>query len=267
MNWDRYNELDALDRSGKSDEALSGLNELESECADVEDKALILMAISDCLGKLGRYPESRQAIERASALVGLQNRFYPRLAFKDAYIDIYAENWKKALSKIDAIQKESYDALLLPDNADLVEQLHISRGIVLVELHRYREALPLLEQAAVVSPDDVVVLTYLGACYFDAEKLDEAKECFLKALRLGLDSSYRSKAHYFLGSIYYAQGKFGWAKQEFENSLDSGEDAKFSGQNVYEYLRRTSQALGLDDEAERYSQLLQQSNRPVIKQK
>jgi tetratricopeptide (TPR) repeat protein len=116
-------------------------------------------------------------------------------------------------------------------------------------MRRYREALPLLEQAAVAEPEDPIALTYLGACYFDVKELERSKECFVKALKFELDSSYRHKAHYFLGSIYYAQGNFAWAKQE---------DGEFADKNVHEYLRRASQSLGLESEVERYSQLLEQ---------
>jgi tetratricopeptide (TPR) repeat protein len=58
-------------------------------------------------------------------------------------------------------------------------------------MRRYREALPLLEQAAVANPEDPVARTYLGACYFDVKELERSKECFVKALKLELDSGYQ----------------------------------------------------------------------------
>jgi len=262
MDWNLYNEMSALESSGSLEQALRGFNDLESESVDAEDKVLVLLAISDCLGRLRRYPEARQAIEKASLLVARSNQIYPRIAFKDAYIEVYVRDWKKALSKIDAIRKDSYDALLLPENADLVEQLQISRGVVLVELHRYREALPLLEQAAKANLEDAMVLTYLGACYFDAKDFERSKECLLKALKLGVDHNYRHKIHFFLGSIYYAQGKFAWAKQEFEESLKQGQNQEFADKDVYDYLIQASEWLGLETEVERYSKLRQQVDQP-----
>jgi tetratricopeptide (TPR) repeat protein len=258
MDWNRYKELNMLEHFGRFEEALRGLDELESECSDPEDKVLLLLSISNCLGRLKRYPEARQPLEKAFGLVGEHSHLHPRIAFKYAYIDIYLRNWKGALIKLDAILKESGDTLRLPENDDLLGLIRSGRGVVLAEMRRYREALPLLEQAVVANPEDPVILTYLGACYFDVKELGRSKECFVKALKLELDSSYRHKAHYFLGSIYYAQGNFAWAKQEFEESLKQGEDGEFADANVYEYLRRASQSLGLESEVDRYSELLQQ---------
>jgi tetratricopeptide (TPR) repeat protein len=262
MDFDRYNQLDALGRSGKPDEAIRGLREMERTCDDPEDRALVLLAISDCFVLLDRYTDARQAIERALALVGKHNEYNARIAFKDAYIDIYLRDWKKALSKIDSILKNFRDLLLLADNADLLQLLETARGIVLVELHRYGEAVPLLEQAAAAKPNDGVTLIYLAASYFAVKELKKSKECYVKALTLELDSSYRSNAHYFLGRIYYSEENFAWAKQEFEKSLNQVEPGAFTGPHVFQYLKLASQALGLDAEVERYSQLIRQKAAP-----
>jgi len=261
MDFDRYNELDALRRSGSPNEALRGFREMERGCEEPEDRALVFLAISNSLVLLDRYVEARQAIESALALVGKRDDYYPRIAFKDAYIDIYLRNWKIALSKIDTILENSRDLLQLADNADLVQHLKTARGIVLVELHHNREAIPLLEQASMANPEDGGTLVYLGASYFGVKDLEKSKQCFLNSLKLELDSTYRSKAHYFLGSIYYAEGNFAWAKQEFEESLSQGVSGGFADQDTYEYLKLASKALGLETEVERYSQLLKQEVR------
>ena len=73
-----------------------------------------------------------------------------------------------------------------------------------------------------------------------------------------MDDSYRYKAHFYLGSIYYAQGNFAWAKQEFEQALEQGDPGQLASKNLYEFLKLTSQALGLQSETERYAQLVQQ---------
>lgn len=261
LDWNLYNELVMLEYSGKPDEALRGLNELEKKCTEPDEKVVLLLAASNCFVLLDRYDEARQAIEKAFALVERHSRLYPRIAFKDAYIDIYLRNWKKALAKIDAILKESGETLQMPDNADVLEQVRSSQGIVLLELGRYREALPLLEEAVIARPVDGELLIYLGACYFNLRELDKSRNCFVSALKSELDANFRYKAHFFLGSVYYAQANFAWAKQEFEEALQQGEQRQLSGYNIYEYLRLTSQSLGLESEAKRYSELLEQLNR------
>jgi tetratricopeptide (TPR) repeat protein len=262
LDWDLYNELVTLEYSGEPDEALRGLNELEKQCEDADEKVVVLLAISNCLVLLDQYGEARRALGKAFALVGKNSHFYPRIAFKDAYIDIYLRDWRKSLAKLDAVLKESSETLQIPENADVFEHVRTSRGIVLLELRRYRKALPLLEEAAIARPGDGELLIYLGACYFGLREMDKSTDCFARALKVELDAKLRYKAHFFLGSIYYAQGSFAWAKQEFEEALQQGEQRQLSRRNIYEYLRLTSQSLGLESEVERYSELLKQLNRP-----
>jgi hypothetical protein len=70
MDWNRYNQLDSLERSGRLEEALRGFDELESECSDTEDRVLVLLSISNCLGRLKRYLEARHPIEKAGCSRG-----------------------------------------------------------------------------------------------------------------------------------------------------------------------------------------------------
>jgi tetratricopeptide (TPR) repeat protein len=260
LDWNLYNDLVMLEYSGKPGEALRGLNELEERCTDADERVVVLLAVSNCLVLLDRYGEARQALKKAFALVGKHSHVYPRIAFKDAYIDIYMRDWKKALAKIDAILNESGDTLKIPNNADVLEQVRSSRGIVLLELSRYSEALPLLEEATVARPGDGELLIYLGACYFHLRELDRSKDCFVRALKSEIDTNFRYKAHFYLGSVYYAQGNFAWAKQEFEEALQQGDRQQLSGKNIYEHLKLTSESLGLESEAKRYSELLERVN-------
>ena len=130
MDWERYSELTALADSGRAEEALGGLSELGRACTDPVEKTIALMATADCLVMLGRSEEARQPVREAYTVLGEDSEFYPRLAFKDASIDMALGNWKQALTKIDAILDKYSSVLGCCENGDLLDHLRRSRGIL-----------------------------------------------------------------------------------------------------------------------------------------
>jgi len=256
MDWSRYEQLGALERSGNFKDALDGYRQLKTDCTDRRDKVVLLLAIVNCLLLLGRTSEAKQSIREAFTLVENDMKFYPRVAFKDATIDIELKDWKAALGKMERLLKDYPDALSDPDNSDVVEHLNRSRGFALTELNRFREAKPLLEEVSSKEFHQGPVLCYLGACNYELGDLEASEKNYSDALAVGLDPSYECSAHYGLGTIYLRQGKLAWANQQFEKCLEQQKWGRVPKRDVVVSLLRTAKGLGSEDQIELYTKML-----------
>ena len=102
------------------------------------------MEIANSLGMLKRFSDSRDKLGEADKLVGRNHPISPRIALALALLDIEEGKWDRALRKLDALVKECESELRIDDNSDVKEQVWLNRGIVLVEMKRFDEALHVL---------------------------------------------------------------------------------------------------------------------------
>lgn len=252
MDWERFNELVTLSDAGHVEEAIEGLQDLIDASESPEDNAGVLLIIGACQREIGRATEARKSLAKARSLANPESWIHPRAIFFDASIDFSQGNWRKALEKLERIEKDFSDLLNAPENGDLLEEVRRKRGIALYELHRSAEARPHLERAAEVEYERATSLYYLGRCCYDLGYLPQAKEALRGALNLGLDPVYQPSAHYVLGLAYHWTGQSGWAIPEFEWCLQNDKvDWK-----VLTAMVNALKALGMNDEAEPYAKTL-----------
>jgi tetratricopeptide (TPR) repeat protein len=101
---------------------------------------------------------------------------------------------------------------LEPDSAQTLGAL----GALYAQQKRFDQAVPLLEKALELNPNDAVAHLNLGAVYAETGKLDRAVEQFRAAVLL---SPLNFNAHNLLGKLYFDSHRFPEAEQQFQQSL------------------------------------------------
>lgn len=98
------------------------------------------------------------------------------------------------------------------DQADV----HLKKGMALIEAGQYIGALKELSEAEKNAPDDPEINYYLGVAYHGRGLRDMAMERFQKAIALKKDYS---EAHNYLGAIYMDLGQWEKANEQFDIAL------------------------------------------------
>jgi uncharacterized protein HemY len=100
----------------------------------------------------------------------------------------------------------------------------------------------------------------LGYCYFQAEKWDQAEGALKLAPAKEIEKRFSSAAHYYLGHLFHCKGAVAKALLEFKMAWNDATAAGTSRKVIYDALARSSQYLGLSEEASRYRLLAKSSN-------
>ncbi len=256
IDWERYREFEALDRSGCSEEALAGFQELLAAASAPQDRAAVLLSVAGCLASLGKGSEARRAASQALALPDETSETFAWALLFDAGLEISMGNCKKALAELDRLESDFRNLLNLPENRESFETVERRRGIALYRLHRAKEALPFLERAAARDVERATVLYYLGRCCYDLGALEKAQASLREALTLDLHPLYQPGAHYVLGLSYHWRGQNARAVEEYRWCLENDAKGLLPKRSVLTALVDASKALGMEDEAARYSAML-----------
>lgn len=256
MDWERFNELVALSQGGRSEEAIQGLRNLVGPSEQAEDNASVLLIIGACQKELGRHDEARETLADARSLAGAHSWVQPRALFFCASMDISEGNWMQAVKTLNTLEEQFPAFLQEPENRDLFEEVRRSRGMVIYELGQPAKALPLLEEAVAVDYERPTALYYLARCRYDLGNLEGAKQAFRDALGSDLHPVYQPSAHYMLGLIHYHQGQHAWAIREYEWCLEHDHAQREPRAKVLTGLVLAYRALGMESEAQRYSNML-----------
>jgi Tfp pilus assembly protein PilF len=95
-------------------------------------------------------------------------------------------------------------------------ELFLNKGISLIDLKQYNNALKELLEAEKYNSSDHLVHYYMGMCYHMKDMKEKAKEEFQKAISLKDDYS---EAHNYLGTLYSDEGLWDKAIEEFNKAL------------------------------------------------
>jgi tetratricopeptide (TPR) repeat protein len=256
MNRDQFNELIALRNAGNAETVIPELAKFSEAETDVATKALILWEISNSLGMLNRFSDSRDKLREADRLVGRRHSMSLRIALAFAQLDIEEGKWKHALRKLDKLAKEYDLELNLDENSDVKEQVSLNRGIALVEVKRFQEALQILLPLRSIEHGRERALYSLGACQFELKQFEAAQLDFEELLSLSPSSIFQAYAHYYLGKILYQFGQLARAKSELEACLACSDRGNVSEKIVLQGLLYCSQGLNLNKDAAAYSEKL-----------
>ncbi len=192
---------------------------------------------------LDDYPDAIHWLERslaadprnAEAWYALGRAYYTQQRFGEA-----ADSFRKTLSHapgsvkaqnnlglaLDGLNRteeamEAYRAAIQPKTNSSgagnlgSEQPRLNLAIDLIHRDRLSEALPLLKEAAAISPSDPKIYEQLGHLYLQQGRLPEAQSSLSRAVELSPGSP---ALHFLLGQVYRRQGLDEEAKTEFARS-------------------------------------------------
>ncbi len=256
----RVDHILALFDSGQVEQALRELRALIDDTPEPAGKVILLCQQAEQLAALGRVPEARECFEEATQLLAEAPECEGDVLLAEADLLTGEEKYGKALAKLDELWKGYAPHANDPDFRVMYQSTQVRRGILLGELRRYREALPVLEEAASFdTAQEGDFYYYLGVCYYHCSDMERARQALLKALEVGVPESYEPSARMYLGLACYHTGAYARAKQEFEICEPRVNDLPVPRKRLLRWLWATCQKLGFDEEAERYRKLAKTS--------
>lgn len=256
MDLERFQHFVQLRESGHTEDALDELASLRARTSDPEETASLWLNTAACHQGLGRLGEAWEALSEArrsptSRGISLHADFLEATLYWDE------GRYQQAQQRLEMLAKAYAQELRAPDERNLYEKVQVKRGILLSQMQRDQEAVPILEEAlsfALEDTDRGDVSANLGICYFSRGDKRRARDLFRVAAQYA-SPSYETVSHYYLGIIESQDGAYAQALQEFLAVEPNAPNAGISRSNVYSCLARVSRALGHVKEAERYDKL------------
>lgn len=187
--------------------------------------------------------------------------------FMSASLAGQAGHHAEALCQFQEILQQFAPLLRTSERRDLYEDIQQRRAFSLVHLARYRDAFPILSEAASFSTlqaeDLQEVHLYLGTSYAALNDSRLAKQEFLRATEFDLGGRIEAQARYNLGVIYFQEGGFAQAKHQLEQVLRTHpeEIPNLPHRYIYQQLSWVCGRLGEGENAERYKRLADASTR------
>jgi tetratricopeptide (TPR) repeat protein len=259
--WERFQELRTLSESGDDANGLVRLQELAASSSSSDIKGAAWTGASLCLRNLGRMKEARDNLERAFEFINKGNEGYPWMLLCSASLDLDEGDWKSGLAKFDTLLSDHSAWLRLPGNDRSLEFVNRKRGVALLGLDRPQEALPLLQHAATLDDERELVSYCLGKCCYKVGDFERSEHYLRQAAESDLHPNYIADARYHLGLTYYLGYKHAWAIKELEWCLQNDVSRQVPRAYVLKALINAAKALGLDSDADRYSQMLKETSR------
>lgn len=261
MDLDRFNHAIALRDSGRFEDALREMQQLAAVTSDPSERATIVLNEAPCLMNLGRLRDARRRLVDGIRISPRED-IRARAAFTEAIVDWLEGNREVALEKLDHMLEEHRQTLSRPEHRDLYEEVQVRRGTLLVALGRFKEARSVLEESLAfeIEPGKRGDVMYnLGVSLMRIGELERAGDVFLRLLENGARRDYVASAHYNLGVIYSKEGAPARALQEFEWCIPHADEANIPKQNLYGWLAKVSDDLGLKADADRYDKLAKEA--------
>lgn len=275
MDDSRFLNACKLRGEGKYREASHEFLQLAETEADPLDKAGALLYAANALEISGQLEAASSKLSEAQASL-VEGYPHPaadeKLEALELFLDYQVANllWlrggnaESALAKFEAAtKKHKLETSRKGDNLtgkdaylrDFHDSIQMRRAFILADLGRWKEAFPVLK--GIESPREYKegVAFYLGHCYVSAGEHSKAKPYLIEALNLGLPPRLEYRAHFELGIVYMAQGGFARAKIEFEKTLQTADADYLKGSSICKRLEICCRQLGLQAEAEQYSQM------------
>lgn len=236
-----------------------------AQTTDDDEKASLLVAIHVSFSRLNKVEEARLTLQELKQLEISDLQIRLNAEFCEPTFLVDEGRYEEALAAFASMLDRHAADFKRPDHRYLYEDIQCRRASVFVILSRFKEALPLLREAASFSFSDPGteqrVHFELGICLQDSNETEAAKQEFLKVVRFGLRSEFEEQALYFLGRIYYLNGALAQAKHQLETILRDfpGESTTIPRKVIYQSLSRISGYLNDHPNEKLYADLAKRS--------
>jgi tetratricopeptide (TPR) repeat protein len=247
--------------SGDPTAAARAIREIDSllpALAGSNERASLLLNKAVFYGILGRFSNAREQLE--AAFKGAPDDDAIRLQFEylQGAIDHQEQHFEDAYSRMTATLSKYSARLAEPGFRFLYLDIQQHRAFELVQLLKFREAVPLLRESLsfdMKAEDRRAAVANLGICYSRLGKYEEAVDCFLAALGTGLTSDWEGQVHCQLGIAYAHLNLLRDAKKELQICEERASQYQLPMGSVYGWLSRVCRGLGERSESERYARL------------
>ncbi len=194
-----------LERAGKHEEEAAVLERLAGIRGDDDDLSL---RIATAYGRAGKHERAREGLERALAEGRASEKVRAVLA------DLY----RSSEAYGDLARLLTQEAELAEDDTKRLERLREAAAIYTNQLESPAEAIPLLERAVELKPDELPTLFSLSEAMRRAGRLEDSKGVLERILgEFGTRKpKERALVHFELGKLYLATGDEAQALVELE---------------------------------------------------
>ncbi|MGB7025061.1 MAG: tetratricopeptide repeat protein, partial [Candidatus Acidiferrales bacterium] len=255
MDLERFQHAISLRDSGKLEEAASELRSMveESPNAPAIERGLLWINEEACLVQLGRFEEARHSWGMANELLKECAEVRLLVEYDDACLCMSERKPEDAFRKFKSMLTRHAEVLKTPEESGYYREIQLRHGLLLVELKRYREARPIMEEVLALDVEkDGAFYFSLGICYLALHEKDLARQQFCEALRLGLPDEKLVDSHFYLGVAYFRMRAYAKALQEFEFCEANIRKSTLPLRGLYKWLALTCRNLDLREEAKRY---------------
>jgi tetratricopeptide (TPR) repeat protein len=252
-----YQDALKLSSTGRFRLAADSFRALASRSNDSLDRANYLIEEAECHRRLMEYDEAAKCVANAKDLAKGDVLSCMQINYFEATLLIAQEKREDALDILSRLLRDHPKDLIEGEGRELYEQIQVARGLTLMDLERYADASPLLEEAATfVLPAGCrsEVLCHLGRCCCELGRYADAREQFQLAELLGISDEWAATCRYYLGYSLYKLGDFPTARRQLILCLQSGTDGP-PRSYVYKLLAAVCRKLGERKEARTYEKL------------
>lgn len=226
----------------------AALELVESVQRRIADEAGAGCSAGIALFPVSRYPKSAMVINAAKAL--RHASFFgdnAKAVFDAVSLNISGDVYYNDGDLARSVREYRQGLRLDPESVNLLNSL----GVVLVQMNRYRSAIPLFERAAVLDGADFMAPFNLGFAYLEQGRPEAAVAAFEKALVI--DDTHPDLL-FWLGRLYCRLGRYAEAVQVLEQAVAAQEATApllFVLAEAYQGVNRNREAIVLLERAAR----------------
>jgi tetratricopeptide (TPR) repeat protein len=179
--------------------------------------------------------------------------------FAEAKLLMTEQNEALALNVLEDLMDRYPKQLSLRKFRELRRETEMHRGMLLARADRWLEAGEFLERA--IPPKHFGPRFYycLGQYYCTIRDYKRAAKNLKESIMKDMPPRWRCRAHYMLGLSEHHLAHVREARKHFQLSVQTADPDYIRKNNIWGWLERTSRALGLDAEAEKYRKIREEA--------
>jgi tetratricopeptide (TPR) repeat protein len=265
MDEERFDRACQLKDDGKLEESLQEFINIANDTDDCDDKPAAILYAAACLKMMGDWQRAKEQLDIVRLLVADSNPESENperaeclriaVAFEEGDILGGEGRSEEALAAFSSLLSSFAEQLREPFFRSLYEMTQMRRAFLLVDLGRWRDGLPILEEAGSFERHDGSVEFYLGYSYVASGDRIRVGAKLRKSLQMGLPKHLEYRAHCELGRNYHKLEDYELAKLELEKCAQTADPNYIRQSQLWRWIEVTCRHLGLKREAEHYRQL------------